>query len=63
MNDSSQNEADMKELNHEVPLGSTESAETSDEISISTKDPDTILSMIVLLLSCLALAALAHVFV
>ena len=30
---------------------------------MSIKDPDTMLSMIVLLLACLALAALAHVFV
>jgi hypothetical protein len=59
MNDSSENEADMKELNHEMPLGSVE----SDGTNISMRDPDTILSMIVLLLSCLALAALAHVFV
>jgi hypothetical protein len=49
----------MKELNHEMPLGSVE----SDGTNISMRDPDTILSMIVLLLSCLALAALAHVFV
>jgi hypothetical protein len=59
MNDSNQNEAEMKELNHEVPLGSIE----GDGTNISMKDPDTMLSMIVLLLACLALAALAHVFV
>ena len=63
MNDSSQNEAQMKELNHEEPFDSTEGAKPSDGTNISMKDPDTILSMIVLLLSCLALAALAHVFV
>ena len=63
MNDSSQNEAEIKELKYEKSFGSTEGAETSDGTSISIKDPDTMLSMIVLLLSCLALAVLAHVFV
>lgn len=33
------------------------------EMEESPKDQDTMLSMIVLLLACLALAALAHVFV
>ena len=63
MNDSNQNEAEMKELKYEQSLSSTEGAETTDGTSISLKDPDTMLSMIVLLLTCLALAALAHVFV
>jgi hypothetical protein len=63
MNDPIQNEAELKELNHEEPFGSTEGAETSDGPNISVTDPDTMLSMIVLLLTCLALAALAHVLV
>jgi hypothetical protein len=63
MNNPIQNEAEIKELKPEKSFGSTESAETSDGTNVSMKDPDTMLSMIVLLLSCLALAALAHVFV
>ena len=63
MNNPIQNEAEIKDLNHEEPFGSSEGAETSEGTNISMKDPDTMLSMIVLLLSCLALAALAHVFV
>jgi hypothetical protein len=63
MNDPIQNEAELKELNHEEPFGPTEGAETSDGTNISVTDPDTMLSMIVLLLTCLALAALAHVLV
>jgi hypothetical protein len=63
MNDSSQNEAEMKELKYEKSFGSTEGAETSDGTNISMKDPDTMLTMTVLLLACLALAVLAHVVV
>ena len=63
MNNASENEAEMKELKYEQSVGFTESAETSDGTNISLKDPDTMLSMIVLLLTCLALAALAHVLV
>ena len=53
----------MKELKYGKSFDSTEGAETNEGTSMSMKDADTILSMIVLLLSCLALAALAHVFV
>lgn len=49
-----QNEAELKELKHKISCGSTQDTE---------KDPDTALSMIVLLLTCVALAALAHVIV
>jgi hypothetical protein len=63
MNNLIQTDAEMKELNNEKFFGSTKGAETSDGTNISLKDPDTMLSMIVLLLTCLALAALAHVFV
>jgi hypothetical protein len=63
MNNPIQNEAEMKELKYAKSFGSTEPAETNEGTDISLKDPDTMLSMIVLLLTCLALAALAHVFV
>jgi hypothetical protein len=63
MNDSNQNEAQTEEREYDKSFDSAEGAETSDRTNISMKDPDTMLSMIVLLLTCLALAALAHVFV
>jgi hypothetical protein len=63
MNDSSQNEPEIQELKYEKSFGSTEGAETSDGTNISVTEPDTMLSMIVVVLTCLALAALAHVFV
>jgi hypothetical protein len=63
MNNPIQNEAEMTELKYEKSFGSTEGAETNGQTSMSIKDPDTMLSMVVLLLTCLALAALAHVFV
>jgi amino acid transporter len=40
-----------------------EGAEPTDVTNTSMKDPDTMLSMIVLLLTCLGLAVLAHVVV
>ena len=52
---------EMKELKHKKSFGSPKGAETGDGTNISIKDPDTMLSMIVILLSCLALAVLAHV--
>ena len=55
-----QYEAEMEELKYEHSAGSNESSETTEETSMSIKDPDTTLSMIVLLLACLALAALEH---
>jgi hypothetical protein len=63
MNNPIQDQAEIKELKHEKSFGSIEGPETSEGTNISMKDPDTMLSMIVLLLTCLALAALAHVFV
>jgi len=63
MNDPTQNETETEELKYEKSFDSTEGAEINAGTSMSVKDADTILSMIVLLLSCLALAALAHVFV
>ena len=58
-----QNEAEMKELKRAKSFGSTKGAEIKDRTSMSMKDPDTMLSMTVLLFACLALAALAHVIV
>jgi hypothetical protein len=58
-----QNEPEIQELKYEHSSGSIESSETNEETSMSIKDPDTTLSLIVLLLACLALAALAHVVV
>jgi hypothetical protein len=63
MNNPIQNEPGMEELKYEKSFGSIEGDETTEETSMSLKDPDTTLSMIVLLLACLALAALAHVVV
>lgn len=63
MNDSSQNKAEKDGLKYEKSFGSTEGAETDEGTNMPIKDPDTMLSMIVLFLACLALAALAHVFV
>ena len=63
MKNLSQNEAEMSELKYEKFFGSTEGTETSEGKSTAMKDPDKVLSMIVLLLACLALAALAHVLV
>jgi hypothetical protein len=57
-----QNEAKTKELKHEKSFG-FKGADTNDGPSTSINDPDTMLSMIVLLLACLMLAALANVFV
>lgn len=55
-----QTEAEMEELNHEKLFASTKGAEMNKETSMPPKDQDTMVSMIVLLLACLALAALAH---
>ena len=63
MNNPIQNEAEMQELRREIPFRSAPKDETNEGTSISIKDPDTMLSMIVLLLACLGLAVLAHVVV
>ena len=63
MNNPSQRGSEIQELKREKPFSSVPKDETTDGTSISIKDPDTTLSMIVLLLACLALAALAHVVV
>ena len=49
--------------NAQSAFGSTEDAETKEGTNMPINDQDTTLSMIVLLLACLALAALAHVVV
>ena len=53
-------EAEMQELNHEVPSTSSLKDGISNRTSMSINDPDTMLSMTVLLLACLSLAVLAH---
>jgi hypothetical protein len=53
----------MHELTREIPFRSAPKNETNEQTSISIKDPDTMLTMIVLLLACLGLAVLAHVVV
>ena len=63
MNNLMQNKAEGPELTYEHSSDSTKGTETNEETSMSIKDADTTLSMIVLLLACLALAALAHVVV
>ena len=63
MNNPIQREPEMQELKHEIPFSSAPKDETTDGTSISIKDPDTMLSMTVLLIACLVLAVLAHVVV
>ena len=63
MNYSIQNEAETQELKRERPFRSAPEDETNEETNTSIKDPDTMLTMIVLLLACLGLAVLAHVVV
>jgi len=63
MNNPIQKEPEMHELTREIPLRSAPKNETNEQTSISIKDPDTMLTMIVLLLACLGLAVLAHVVV
>jgi hypothetical protein len=58
-----QREPEMQELKQQKSLTAPSEAETNEGTSMPIKDQDTMLSMIVLLLACLALAALAHVLV
>ena len=53
-------EAEMQELMREMPFTSAPKDETNEGTSACIDDPDTIPTMIVLLLACLALAVLAH---
>ena len=63
MNNPSQRGPEMQELKREIPFPSAPEDETNEGTSISIKDPDTMLSMTVLLIACLGLAVLAHVLV
>jgi len=63
MNNPIQNEAETQELRREMPFRSAPEDERDEEISTSIKDPDRMLSIIVLVLACLGLALLAHVVV
>ena len=58
-----QKRPEMQQLRREIPFRSAPKNETNEGTSISNKDPDTMLSMTVLLIACLALAVLAHVLV
>lgn len=55
-----QSGAEMQELKGELPFTSLPKDETNERTSTSIEDPDTMLTLIVLLLACLALAVLAH---
>ena len=61
MNNVIQNDAEMKQLKHEKCFGFNEAA--PDDNTTMLEDPDTLVSMFVLLLVCFALAGLAHIFV
>ena len=50
----------MQKLNPEIPSMSAPKYEANEGARISIRDPDTILTTIVLLIACLALAVLAH---
>lgn len=63
MNNTIQRGPEKQELRREIPFRSAPKDETNERTSISIKDPDTMLSMTVLLLACLGLAVLAHVVV
>jgi hypothetical protein len=63
MNNPSQRGPEIQEVKRANSLTSAPKDETTDGTSMSIKDPDTMLSMTVLLLACLGLAVLAHVLV
>ena len=63
MNNPIQNEAETQELRREIPFRSALEDETNEGTSMSIKDPDRMLSIIVLVLACIGLAVLAHVVV
>ena len=58
-----QNQAEMNELDCEKLFDATEGAESTREQECLSKERDKVISIIVLLLVCLGLAALAHVVV
>ena len=63
MNNLIQTEAETEKVKSGTFFGSIEDPEMNEETSMPSKDQETIVSMIVLLLACAALAVLAHVFV
>ena len=63
MNDPIQHEAETQELRRGMPFRSALENETDEGTITSIKDPDRMLSIIVLVLACLGLALLAHVVV
>ena len=63
MNNPLRNQTEIHEVQYKQSSGFPEGAETNDGKSTPTKDLETMLSMIVLLLACLGLAALAHAIV
>jgi hypothetical protein len=63
MNNPIENEAESQEPRREILFRSATKNKTNAQTIISIKDPDTMLSMTVLLLACLGLALLAHVVV
>ena len=63
MNNPIQKKAETQEPRREIPFRSALEDETDEGTSISIRDPDTMLSIIVLGLACLGLAVLAHVVV
>ena len=63
MDNTLQTQAEMKELNYEKFFGYSEGDEPTREQECLSKERDKVLSIIVLLLVCLGLAALAHVVV
>jgi hypothetical protein len=60
MNNPIQRGPEMQELKCEMPFTSARKDEPNEGTSISIREPDTMLIMIVLLLACLALALLAN---
>ena len=63
MNSPIQRRPGMQELRREIPFPSAPEDETNEGAITFIKDPDRMLSIIVLLLACLGLAVLAHVVV
>ena len=63
MNTPIPDETDTQELRREKPFRAALKEETNEGISTSIKDPDRMVSIIVLVLTCLGLALLAHVVV
>jgi hypothetical protein len=63
MDNSLRTQTQIQELQYEQSSGFTEGAAKNEKTSTPATDLDTIVSVIVLLLACIGLAALAHVIV